>query len=161
MVYCSECGAKLSTEHIAYTEYADHTDADSDGKCDNCGAAMPTVVDADAEAAAAVDALIAEIGTVEYTDASKAKIDAARVAYDALTDAQKELVESLETLTAAESQYAELKEAAEKPSTPDKQDDEPDNGTSGKKSNFFADLWAKIKAFFQRIGDFFKNIFKK
>ena len=49
---------------------------------------------------AAADAVIAKInaiGTVEYTDASKALIDAAREAYDALTDVQKALV-SAETL---------------------------------------------------------------
>ena len=55
------------------------------------------------------------IGTVEYTDACKALIDAAREAYDALTDAQKALVseETLKVLTDAEAAYAELKAAAE------------------------------------------------
>ena len=49
------------------------------------------------------------IGTVEYTDACKALIDAAREAYDALTDAQKALVseETLKVLTDAEAAYAE------------------------------------------------------
>ena len=63
----------------------------------------------DNEAAVAVDALIAKVGTVEYTDASKGKIDAAREAYDKLTDAQKALVEKYSTLTTAETKYAELK----------------------------------------------------
>ena len=63
----------------------------------------------DNEAAAAVDALIAKIGTVEYTTTCKGKIDAARAAYDKLTDAQKALVDSYATLTAAENKYAELK----------------------------------------------------
>ena len=67
---------------------------------------------------AAADAAIAKInaiGNVEYTDASKQKIDAARTAYDALTDAQKTLVsaDAVKTLTAAETRYAELKKAAE------------------------------------------------
>lgn len=63
-------------------------------------------------AAAEVIAKINAIGEVEYTDESKAKIDEARAAYDALTDAQKALVENYETLTAAEARYAELEAAA-------------------------------------------------
>ena len=54
---------------------------------------------------AAVNEVIGKIdaiGTVEYTEASKAKIDAASDAYDALTDAQKALVTNHETLTVAE-----------------------------------------------------------
>ena len=51
---------------------------------------------------AAIDA----IGEVEDTDACKAKIDAARGAYDALTDEQKALVANYDTLTAAEAAYA-------------------------------------------------------
>ncbi len=46
-------------------------------------------------------AKIGDIGTVEYTDASKAKIDAARSAYDALTAEQKALVSNYESLTKA------------------------------------------------------------
>ncbi len=37
-------------------------------------------------------------------------------------------------------------------------DDNTDNGSSG---NFFSNLWANIVAFFQKIGDFFRNLFKK
>ncbi len=69
---------------------------------------------ADKKAAKDVDDLIAAIGTVEYTDASKALIDAARTAYDALTADQKTFVTKLATLEAAEKTYADLKEAAEK-----------------------------------------------
>ena len=70
---------------------------------------------ADQAAADAAIAKINAIGTVEYTDACKALIDAAREAYDALTDAQKALVseETLKVLTDAEAAYAELKAAAE------------------------------------------------
>ena len=57
-------------------------------------------------------ALIDAIGTVEYTDASKALIDAAREAYDALTDAQKDLVTNYTTLTDAEAMYAALTPAS-------------------------------------------------
>ena len=74
---------------------------------------------ANQNAADAVIAKITAIGTVAYTDESKAKIDDARAAYDALTEAQKALVpaETLNLLTAAESTYAELKAAAEQQST--------------------------------------------
>ncbi|MBR0487846.1 MAG: InlB B-repeat-containing protein [Treponema sp.] len=67
------------------------------------------------KAADAVIAKINAIGTVEYTSESKAKIDEARTAYDALTEAQKALVpeETLALLTAAESAYTELIAAAE------------------------------------------------
>ena len=69
----------------------------------------------DKTAADAAIAKINAIGTVEYNDASKAKIDAARTAYAALTDAQKVLVSAdvVNTLTAAEARYADLKQAAE------------------------------------------------
>ena len=53
------------------------------------------------------------IGEVEYNDASKAKIDEASDAYDALTETQKALVTNYETLTAAQTRYAELKAAAD------------------------------------------------
>lgn len=59
--------------------------------------------------------LINAIGEVEYTGESKGKIDAARAAYDNLTDGQKALVGStnLATLTNAEARYEQLKKAAE------------------------------------------------
>ena len=68
----------------------------------------------DMDAAKAVDDKISAIGTVEFTDASKALIDAARAAYNVLTDGQKALVANLATLEAAEKAYADLKAAAEK-----------------------------------------------
>lgn len=57
-------------------------------------------------AAREVKGLIEAIGTV--TKDSGAAIKAAREAYDALTDAQKELVPNYDTLVAAEKKYAEL-----------------------------------------------------
>lgn len=72
-----------------------------------------------ADAAAAVEEKIAAIGDVTYTDESKAKIDDAQAAYDALTDAQKQLVENADVLTAAQEKYAELKAEAEKPTEPE------------------------------------------
>lgn len=38
---------------------------------------------------------------------------------------------------------------------------EPDEPGAADSGNFFTNLWAKIVAFFQKIGDFFKNLFKK
>ena len=65
----------------------------------------------DREAATAVEEKINAIGTV--TKDSGDKITAARKAYDALTDAQKLLVENYKTLTDAETKYAELVKTAE------------------------------------------------
>ena len=64
----------------------------------------------DAAAAKAVDDLIDAIG--EVTADSGDAIKAARAAYDALTDTQKELVKNYEKLTAAEETYAALVDAA-------------------------------------------------
>ena len=61
-----------------------------------------------------VIALIQKIGTVTYTDACKNRIDAARKAYDALSEAEKKQVTNLKTLTEAETRYDELKKAAQK-----------------------------------------------
>ena len=72
---------------------------------------------ADQDAAKAVDDLIGAIGEVELTEACKTKIDDARKAYSALTDAQKKLVKNLATLTAAEKKYNEL--AADKKAVED------------------------------------------
>ena len=72
---------------------------------------------ADKAAAKNVDDLIDAIGDVTLTDDCKAAIDAARKAYDALTDAQKALVSKLDTLTAAEAAYKKL--AADKAAVDD------------------------------------------
>ncbi|MCU6762627.1 ATPase involved in DNA repair [uncultured Roseburia sp.] len=71
-----------------------------------------TVENRDLLAAQAVDDKIDAIG--EVTLESKADIDVARAAYDALTDDQKALVTKYDTLTAAEKTYQELKDAADK-----------------------------------------------
>ncbi len=73
-----------------------------------------TARQANVAAADNVTNLIDAIGKIEYTDASKAKIDAARDAYDKLTDDQKGFVNNESTLTAAETEYARLEAAAEK-----------------------------------------------
>ena len=75
---------------------------------------------ADKAAAKNVDDLIDAIGDVTLTDDCQAKIDAARTAYDALTDAQKALVSKLDILTDAEAKLAQLKkEAADKAAVDD------------------------------------------
>lgn len=65
-----------------------------------------TQEDADKTAAEAVDAKIQAIG--EVTLDSKAAIDEARAAYEALTEAQKALVTKLDVLEAAEAAYQAL-----------------------------------------------------
>ena len=71
-----------------------------------------TDAEVDQMAADEVIAKITAIGTVTYTPESKALIDAARTAYDALTAAQQALVTNYSTLTDAEAKYAELEAAA-------------------------------------------------
>ena len=72
-----------------------------------------TALDAAKETVAA-QALIDAIGTVEYTAESKEKIDAARAAYDALTDARKALVDpdAVTALNDASAAYALLENKA-------------------------------------------------
>lgn len=67
-----------------------------------------------AKKADAVIEKINAIGIVEYTEACKALIDAAREAYDALTDGQKAYItaEQLKVLTDAEAEYQRLKDIA-------------------------------------------------
>lgn len=57
---------------------------------------------------------IEAIGNVEYSDANKAAIKAARAAYDALTEDQKAMIpaDKLKALTDAEKQFAALEAAA-------------------------------------------------
>ncbi len=68
----------------------------------------------DEKAADGVKNLIDAIGTVSNTTESKAKIDAARKAYDALSTAQKQLIAAdvLKKLTDAESSYQEFVDEA-------------------------------------------------
>ena len=62
---------------------------------------------------AVVESLINEIGTVYYAAESKAKIDAARAAYDALSVGDKTSVSNYGTLTNAEAAYASMQAVAE------------------------------------------------
>ena len=63
---------------------------------------------ADAEAVGAVSSLIDAIGEVEYSTSCKAKIDAARKAYDKLSEERRDLVLNYDELTAAEAMYKAL-----------------------------------------------------
>ncbi len=72
---------------------------------------------ADLQAVDAVEKLIDAIGTVTLD--SEETIKAARDAYDALTEEQKELVGNYQTLLDAEAKLAQLKKDAEKPSQPE------------------------------------------
>ena len=74
------------------------------------GEALYASMKTDDDAANNVEGLIDSIGEVSYTEESKGKIDAARAAYDALTEGQKELVLNYSTLTVKEGQYANLVE---------------------------------------------------
>ena len=96
-------------EKLDVLEAAEQTYADLEA---GAGTDPDEPTDDDRAAAAAVDALIDAIGTVELTDACKDAIDAARSAYDALTDVQKPLVEKLDALEAAEAEYAGLEAGA-------------------------------------------------
>ena len=122
---------------------------------------------ADQAAADEVIAKIDDIGTVEYTDACKAKINEARDAYAALTDAQKALVSNYATLTAAEARYTELKAAAETPNEPDPENPtdptEPpaDEGLCKWCGQPHTGFFGKLVGFFHSILYFFAHLFGK
>ncbi len=103
-----DCKAKIDAARKAYDELTD-TQKELVNNLETLTAAEAAYEALVNQAAAkAVDDLIDAIGDVTLTDGCKAKIDAARKAYDELTDAQKELVSNLEALTAAETQYKKL-----------------------------------------------------
>ncbi len=104
-------GDSKAAIEAARTAYDELTDAQKEqvtnySKLDKAEKDYDNIV----QAGAVID-LINKIGTV--TGDSKAAIDAARAAYNALTDAQKEKVTNFATLTAAETAYQEIKEKAE------------------------------------------------
>ena len=107
---CDNCGAEL--EKPACTE---HEDADKNGKCDKCDAEVEVELTEDEEAAQDVVKLIEKIKEFTKKDYSKQKtnIERARRDYDKLTDAQKALIpaEMLEKLTTSETLYATYKAA--------------------------------------------------
>ncbi|MBR6017144.1 MAG: leucine-rich repeat protein [Paludibacteraceae bacterium] len=101
VVYTDECKAAIDEARAMYTALTD----DQKTSVTN----YSTLTDAEAAyAALPVEDKIAAIGTVEYTAECKAKIDAARTAYDALSDEVKAHVGNYTTLTDAETAYAAL-----------------------------------------------------
>ena len=89
--------AQLKTLTVAETIYAELKEQDEIQKADKA-------------AADKVAAQIIQIGEVRLTDDSKALIEKAREAYNALTDAQKDFITAtqLKTLTDAEERYQKL-----------------------------------------------------
>lgn len=75
-----------------------------------------TIVEGEAAKAAKVMEIISKIGEVKYNDASKAQIEAAQKAYNALSDEAKALVTNYTIVTEAAGKYEELKNAATAPS---------------------------------------------
>ncbi|MBQ6165066.1 MAG: right-handed parallel beta-helix repeat-containing protein, partial [Clostridia bacterium] len=121
---------------------------------------------ADQAAADAAEALIDAIGTVEYTPECKAKIDAARSAYNDLSDAQKALVENYGVLEAAEVRYNELKAAAETPTDPSDPTDptDPDHPSGDNickwdNVDHGTSFWGRLVKFFHSILYFFAHLF--
>jgi len=90
---------KVFVKHV--TPYGGFTELPLDASTADIEKAKQSLAE---QAAEAVDKLIDDIGTV--TKDSKSKIDAARAAYDKLTDAQKKLVKNYDKLVKAESDYA-------------------------------------------------------
>ena len=68
----------------------------------------------DNDEALAVIEQINNIGKIGYDDESKAAIDAAREAYENLSDEQKALINNIDTLKQAEEDYAKVKDVVEK-----------------------------------------------
>ena len=121
---------------------------------------------ADQMAADAAEALIDTIGMVEYTPECKAKIDAARSAYNDLSDAQKALVENYGVLEAAEVRYNELKAAAETPTDPSDPTEPTDPGTPSGDNickwdnvDHGTSFWGRLVKFFHSILYFFAHLF--
>ena len=81
------------------------------------GESSYSTLEANHNAASKVETAISSIGTVEYSDQSKAKIDEARWAYNQLSDEQKALVGNYNDLTTAETTYASLVPASTPAST--------------------------------------------
>ena len=122
VAYTEDCKALIEAAREAYTALTEEQKAlvtnletltAAETTYDNLKAAAEKAAADQAAAGDVIDKIIA-IGEVAYTPESKALIDAARNAYDALTADQKALVTNIEVLTVAERTYANLKAAAEK-----------------------------------------------
>ena len=119
--FTTECKAKIDAARNAYNALSDAQKAQITNYKTLTAAeaeyaklkAAADLAAADQAAADAVIAKIGAIGTVDNTDASKAKIDVARNAYNALSYKQKSLVTNFNLLTAAETKYAQMKKSVE------------------------------------------------
>ena len=107
--YTQECKDKIDTARAAYNALTEEQKALIDPDAINALKAAE-----EQYSIAEVVYLINAIGEVEYKEECKAKIDAAREAYDALSDDAKASVSNYTTLTQAEETYASL---APKPNT--------------------------------------------
>lgn len=94
--YTPECRARIDLAQQVYGNLTQQQQATVANSC-----LLPI-----AEHVYAAEGLIEAIGTVEDTPESKGKIDAAREAYAALTEVEKEFVSNYSTLTDAEESYA-------------------------------------------------------
>ena len=120
--YTDACKSKIDDANTAYEALTDDqkalvTNLDVLTTAKQTYEALKTAAEklaADKAAANKVVNKIKAIGTVEYTDDCKSKIDAASKAYEALTDDQKAHVTNLNVLTKAKKTYETLKAAAEK-----------------------------------------------
>ena len=114
VAYTAACKEKIDAAQTAYDALTADQLALVDPDAVTALADAATLYD-NLGAAAAVEEKIASIGTVELTDESKAKIDAAQEAYNALTADQKSLVNAnaLTALNNATAAYALLANKAE------------------------------------------------
>lgn len=116
-----ESGSAIETAENAYAQLLDveKTYVDNHNTLTEARATYDKLVEEAAQnaankaAAEAVDAKINAIGTVAYTEASKALIDAAKSAFDALTPAQQALVTKKNVLDAAIAEYKALDDEVE------------------------------------------------
>ena len=144
---------------FTFKVYADYVNVDSP-----IGISVEKTGELTDEAVADVADLIDAIGEVEYTEDCAARIEAARAAYDALTEGQQALVTNYGALTAAEDRYAELKDAAghNDPTEPTEDPDEPAGENLCKWcGEAHEGFWGKIVGFFHSILYFFAHLFGK
>ena len=111
----SACSSKTEApaEEPAETEQpaADTTNEETPAEDAEPETAEPTQEELDQAAADEAAALIDAIYVQERTDDTDAQCEAAKAAWDALTDAQKELVGNYQTLLDAEAKLADLQAA--------------------------------------------------
>lgn len=109
VVYTTACGDKIAKARDFFDELTEAEQALVENKQDLLDAEAAYKALDDVAKANAAKALIEAIGEVEDTQSSKNAIDAAREAYDALTDDQKALIaEDVPTITTAETTYTTL-----------------------------------------------------